>query len=309
MDIQELKKSTELAIQYFDSNEKSQLKGHEVARALCSLTLDYVNEGIALNKIYFDYREIYRQVWGQDANSAKASQMVRKHISLAQECFDSNSQLNEFILENEAIPIRFVTEVSKGGRRTQDSISLNVNTNDQITSIKDPNFASYQAVQLPKVYWITKPFINMTLRPKALFIISIFLVVFAVVGMLSILGFFTWDSQVVLASLALAFLLSGYLLLKLVEIMNVGVTTLPIFLAPLTTRNAMLVLDKERDKNDIRLKMKAIVYECNCPICGDHIIIEKSKEFKGRYVGKCAVAPSEHVFSFDHVTKKGKFLR
>ncbi|MFQ3237056.1 MAG: hypothetical protein ACI9C4_002634 [Paraglaciecola sp.] len=41
-------------------------------------------------------------------------------------------------------------------------------------------------------------------------------------------------------------------------------------------------------------------------LCGDPIIIKNGgKKFGGRYVGKCTLAPSEHVFIFDHLTKRG----
>jgi hypothetical protein len=52
-----------------------------------------------------------------------------------------------------------------------------------------------------------------------------------------------------------------------------------------------------------------LVFEGRCGLCGDELFIEKSREFQGRYVGKCAIAPQEHVFSFDHINKKGNNLR
>lgn len=118
-----------------------------------------------------------------------------------------------------------------------------------------------------------------------------------------------WGSKPLNIVIVLCMFPAGYLILKIHEIMEKGVTTLPIFMAPVTTRNAMLVLTKERNNEQVALKMKAIVYECKCGMCGENILIEKSREFRGRYIGKCAVAPTEHIYSFDHVLKTGKFLR
>lgn len=69
------------------------------------------------------------------------------------------------------------------------------------------------------------------------------------------------------------------------------------------------MLYKERKDDNVSLKMKAVTFDAQCGICGENIVIEKSKEFNGRFVGKCTVAPTEHIYSFDRVTKNGKYLR
>ena len=51
-------------------------------------------------------------------------------------------------------------------------------------------------------------------------------------------------------------------------------------------------------------------YAATCPTCGASIHISPGRrEFHGRLIGRCARAPNEHLFSFDHVTRTGSALR
>ncbi len=63
-------------------------------------------------------------------------------------------------------------------------------------------------------------------------------------------------------------------------------------------------------------RLHLIRYVADCPICGvegagrSSIRLGSSgKEFFGRIIGKCRHAPQEHVWSFDHITREGRFLR
>lgn len=51
-------------------------------------------------------------------------------------------------------------------------------------------------------------------------------------------------------------------------------------------------------------------YTARCPLCSGTITARAGGlEFFGRIVGRCESSPQEHVYSFDHVTRAGKFLR
>lgn len=67
----------------------------------------------------------------------------------------------------------------------------------------------------------------------------------------------------------------------------------------------------EVDNEGLPLReIRISIYSAECPICDGNVFIDNGKnEFKGRLIGKCRKAQTEHVFSFDHVTKKGYFLR
>ncbi|MGB4227951.1 MAG: hypothetical protein WBJ68_15190 [Candidatus Dechloromonas phosphoritropha] len=56
--------------------------------------------------------------------------------------------------------------------------------------------------------------------------------------------------------------------------------------------------------------IKAARYTSACPLCNGKISVKNGgREFHGRLVGRCAEAPSEHIFSFDHVLRRGKLQR
>lgn len=56
--------------------------------------------------------------------------------------------------------------------------------------------------------------------------------------------------------------------------------------------------------------IKAVRYATTCPICAGKITVKTGGlEFWGRLVGRCEHSPVEHVFSFDHVTRNGRYLR
>ncbi|WP_339349740.1 hypothetical protein [uncultured Alteromonas sp.] len=309
MDIQALKESLEVALEFFEINEKLLKKGEEIARAICELTLYYVNEGINIKDIYFDYSEIHKEVWGKEVDTSKASAAVRKHMEVTNEFFSATSPLNIKLKELNKSPLILIVDASAGGRKTQISLSITQNSQSRYNVKSEQERIIYSAVQLPKVYAFTKPFVDMELKLSQVILIFVSTLILSIIAILSLLDVIEWGDVVFEVIVITVFFPSAYLLLKLKEILDKGITDLPVLMAPIRTRNAMLVLNKKRQNDKTSLKMKAVTFEAQCAICGEDIIIEKSREFRGRYIGKCAVAPTEHIYSFDHVTKTGKFLR
>lgn len=309
MDIQEFKSSLETALDFFDKNEISMSKGQEVARALCIMSHSAIEKGIDVRNIYFDYQEIYKAVWGSDVDAPKASQMVRNHSDNTRECFEPDGVLNKHLNEQGNAGLGLQIESSKGGHKTQIFLALQGEHRKETEQQTPIEKISYSPVRLPKVYTITKPLLDLQIKPLPFAVFTLLIVSITCIAILSLTGFIKWGNQPLNVAIVASSFPAGYILLKMHEIMEKGVTPLPIFMAPVTTRNAMLVLTKERKNEKVALKMKAIVYECKCGMCGENILIEKSREFNGRYIGKCTIAPTEHIYSFDHVLKTGKFLR
>ncbi len=57
-------------------------------------------------------------------------------------------------------------------------------------------------------------------------------------------------------------------------------------------------------------QIKAVRYTARCPRCGGTMSAQSGGlEFWGRIIGRCEHAPNEHVYSFDHVTRRGNALR
>jgi len=95
-----------------------------------------------------------------------------------------------------------------------------------------------------------------------------------------------------------------------------GVTRAPFFWQPLSGIGYN-VLELRRDptgKGSPRIHL--VRYVADCPVCSPHdgrsaVRIESGRlEFFGRrIVGRCIHAPNAHVFSFDHITHRGRSLR
>ena len=70
------------------------------------------------------------------------------------------------------------------------------------------------------------------------------------------------------------------------------------------------LLERRESPRYIDKSIKAVRYATTCPICAGKITVKGGGfEFWGRLVGRCEHSPVEHVFSFDHVTRNGRYLR
>jgi hypothetical protein len=133
---------------------------------------------------------------------------------------------------------------------------------------------------------------------------------------LALIPFFILKGSItgIVAGLILGVILAAStgLFYQMYELMEKGVSKAPDIFTPFRIKNLFFVTTRKpkSDAESMRPKViELLVFEGRCGLCGDELFIEKSREFKGRYVGKCAIAPQEHVFSFDHINKIGKHLR
>lgn len=90
------------------------------------------------------------------------------------------------------------------------------------------------------------------------------------------------------------------------------VAVAPMLIQPWSGDDYLLELRKQDGAE--RNTMYLVRYAADCPICGEHgkdaIRVASGRwEFFGRLVGRCDRAPNAHVFSFDHISQKGRFLR
>lgn len=68
----------------------------------------------------------------------------------------------------------------------------------------------------------------------------------------------------------------------------------------------VLVIRKEDNLKVVRM----VRFTGACPLCGGLVEIQKGYgRFRGRFVGECERNPIEHLYSFDHVLRRGFVLR
>ncbi|MFT6908552.1 MAG: hypothetical protein ACJAS1_005254 [Oleiphilaceae bacterium] len=308
-DIQELKSAMEKAVEFFNENRNKLSKADEIAESIVCGTLNYIRAGeIHPRDFLFTYQEIYKMVWGKNETADKASQSVRGHKNKLIDVFEDNSDLNLYLASNKQSLLKLDVQSSNGGRKTNIGI-VTSHSIDEILEEPAKGRVKYIATMLPKPYFWTKPFVEVALSPKVIVTFGIFAILAFFVGLYM---FFSLSAgRIVISAIAIPMAITaGYLFLKFNELLDKGLTPIPQLMVPIRHSNAFFVLERERETDNYKsLKSTAIVYEAICGECGDKVIIEKSREFKGRFVGKCVLAPSEHIFSFDHVNKEGRNLR
>jgi hypothetical protein len=121
--------------------------------------------------------------------------------------------------------------------------------------------------------------------------------------------------QHAVATLWLGFL-AWIFLRRWVQLVTDGVAKAPIFWQPWSGFDEN-VLELRRDPWGIESpKIRLARYVADCPLCGkgsgrSAVRVQSGRiEFFGRrLVGRCTHAPNAHVWSFDHVTRRGRFLR
>lgn len=89
-------------------------------------------------------------------------------------------------------------------------------------------------------------------------------------------------------------------------------STKRIFLAPwwMQSEDSERLLEFRTPPRFESKSIKAVSYTSSCPICIGKVIVKSGGiEFFGRIIGRCNESPVEHVFSFDHVTRQGNWLR
>jgi hypothetical protein len=209
--------------------------------------------------------------------------------------------------------LTFEIDISRGGAGATTNIWLSISDKVNQDDKNKSGFAEYRATQIKRPYFWVQPMTNTLLKGWGfwMFILIPVCVVFGIAFLLLSLG------KVQSFIYVLLVIVSVYLLWRLgyviYELMEKGVAKAPDFMVRLYDRNAMFVVSREvsidKEKRGAKL-IELVTYEAECPICGDIIFIENGgKEFNSRYVGKCTLAPSEHIFTFDHITKRGSLAR
>ncbi|QCZ93305.1 hypothetical protein [Salinimonas iocasae] len=305
-DVEELGQSLEFAKKFFQIHSP-QLVGDQIGELLVLKTLELVqSEAVDESHYYFTAVEIFEQINGE-GNSEKARRWMKSHDENLAALFVQTSSLN-VELANKGLSTLSIQRVEhKGGKANQ----WRVRTGKERVTSSSRNEAAdirYVVTALHDPMPWAKPFMNAILSPRILITVGVTLLLLVIIPIYTLLGIIDWSSKPVATSVVILGIFAGLMFHRLHELMNKGVTAFPVLWSRKLGRNK-LFLSTSSGIEDNPLGMKAVTIEAKCSICGEDLIIDKSREFHGRYIGKCRIAPSEHVFSFDHITKRGKLLR
>ena len=80
----------------------------------------------------------------------------------------------------------------------------------------------------------------------------------------------------------------------------------PLFMQINSLHEHVLIIKREGQAKTLHM----VRFTAICPYCGGLVEIHKGRGiFRGRLVGECGENPVEHIFSFDHILRRGRCLR
>ncbi|MEP2652697.1 MAG: hypothetical protein ABJH06_11975 [Paraglaciecola sp.] len=300
--------------EYLKFNTNSSIKALDILEAIVDDTLDKLRGDVSNVKIAYDYSDLYDYGWPekQKLDLSSLRSLIRPHCKKIIELVDVTSDLSLF-LKNKGLDafLTFESNESKGGAGARNLMWLGLT--DSCETTKEEGLALYRAVGLKKPFFWVQPITNIALKGKGILLFTL-VPAFALVGIPFLLFSLTQiQTFVYIMFVIICIFLLWRIVYIIYELMEKGVSKTPDWMIRFSDRNALFVVNREistdKEKRGAKI-IELITYEAECPICSDIIFIERgSKEFSGRYIGKCTLAPKEHVFSFDHITKQGKHLR
>jgi hypothetical protein len=313
IDIQGLRDVLVLTSQYFEVNRNNLKKAEELLEQLSSKSLDLINDGLELTDIRFTHDELFRLAWPKSPDPDKPAATIRKYRPQLIDLLAEDSKLSQYLIESGSkYLLSFDSDDVKGGVKTTHGLTLKTSSN--IASHIASDTAFYKTVKIPKPNWWMKSLMKIELEGRNVF--WFFTIALLCVFSLALIPFIIFKGVIsgIAAGLIVGVIIAATtgLFYQMYELMEKGVSKAPDLFTPFRIKNLFFVTTRKPEYNLESLRPKIIellVFEGHCGLCGDELFIEKSREFKGRYVGRCAIAPQEHVFSFDHITKKGQALR
>jgi hypothetical protein len=315
IDIQQFKKTLLLTKEYLGLHINSSSKALDILAGMVDDTLDKLNQKVSNNNISYDHADIHEFGWPNEKHSELSflSPKTRLHRKKIIVLTKPEGDLFKFLKArgSESV-LTFESNESKGGAGSRNLMWLGMKT-DSMEIVDSGTTAIYKAVELNKPFNWVQPMTKTALKGWGFW-------GFILVPICSVLGIplLIFSLSLFQSSIYTLFVIvCVYVLWRLgyiiYELMEKGVAKAPDWMVRISDRNALFAVSRENSTDKEKRKAKIIeliTYEAECPICNDIILIERGgKEFNGRYVGKCTLAPKEHVFSFDHVTKKGKYFR
>tara|TARA_R110000737_G_scaffold353249_1_gene403557 strand:- start:2935 stop:3933 length:999 start_codon:yes stop_codon:yes gene_type:complete len=325
VDLDELKKTGSYLKKYFVETANSERKPAEIFLALFELTVQYIEGGVDSSQIYFDANEICTQSNNPKESYESAKEFIVRHRKGFDKFIKDNiKEITHFFSLNKVkyLPIIKNTE-SSGGHKIYFYIGLKavseVITHEVELKGDSANTSQisieYTVPQLPKAPTWAKFLLNFKISGWKFYTYISLPIMALVVGYFLLLwNYYSLSTfSLIYSALFLAIIFSFYFWLKpFYEAIEKRIGIAPYWLVRLSVISAQLryVRTTTKRKNGQYIRaLQLVVYQAECPICCNKVFIEKGRNAQsGRLVGVCDESPREHVFSFDHVTKKGKLI-
>ncbi|MCJ8295496.1 MAG: hypothetical protein MJK15_13925 [Colwellia sp.] len=324
VDLDVLIKACECLKEYFVKTNNTERKPVEIFLALLSQSTEYIESGYVASDLFFDANDICRRSDNVKADYLAAKDFITRHRKGFDKLVKDNiKDISHFCSLNNVgyLPIIKSTD-SSGGHKAYFYIDL-IPLSDNITlevGLKtkrsiDSVVIEYSVPQLPKAVTWAKPLLNLKISGwKFYSYIGLPILAFVIAYCLLLWNLFALSNASLIYTIIMGSVLGGlyYLLVPFYEAISKRIGIAPVWLTKLKIVSSQLRYVRTESKRSNGKPIRAlqlVVYQAKCPICGNEVLIEKGKyAHKGRLVGVCDESPREHIFSFDHATKRGKLI-
>jgi len=324
MDVRKLKELCEAVLPLIDNVDYSKPTPKSLLRSLIEKTIEQVNSGVNVKDIMFTTVEMV-ELLKSNVNEQQAKKFKADHY---QETHNLLEKVNKLWKENnESTPyykLRLADTGEQGGAKNKKHHYLEIvpttesqQSNDVTGNELQNNKADihYDVVQLPKPLWYAKPFMSIELtkwRLKLYLLIPILVLINGYYFFIGSLVKPTSENILLLVLFLSVMVIIWKPLSPFFETNFKRIAIAPQWMLRFGQQTGQLEsvkLNTIRKNGRPYRKIEFVIYEATCPICSNTVEIYAGKNsLKGRLVGVCDESPREHVFSFDHVTKKGKLI-
>jgi hypothetical protein len=323
LDVFDFKESGKVTIEFLREKKVTSLDFFDLIEAVYIDFCQKLDAEFPIDKISYDAIYLYKLCKTDETDSDKSRRFLARHLKKLKEFMEINisefniSEFKVFAKDTNAKSwLCFVPDESSGKKRNEYFPQLNLIEPITAQNSKDSFCIEYRVSQLQDTPRFAKPFESFKFdgitRWTPAFFIALTYIAFIVL-LFSSTGWLPkdWLSTSIIIFSMFGFVI--YLFLPYFKLLDRSIVQAPQWLLRINRYSAQIELvntGKKRKDGKVIREIRTVVYEGICPICQGKVdVIQSGKEFHQRLIGQCQEARYEHLFSFDHISKKGGPLR
>lgn len=293
----------------------------ELFSTLLDETSQYLRSGVDIEEAQFTVAELNARMKGigeTDDSQEVARRYVADNLKKYQELLaEHGGSLREYLRkQGRREQLVIASTESKGRNKKYYYLGLE-SVEEEAASEEgkpvDPGLVEYRVRKLPKFVPWAKPFAELTLQGwrRNVFVFGM---VFLACLPLMLVTMALLAGQLLVWELGLisVVVLLLWMLYPVFSLVDRGIVRAPDWMLRLSDVDVQLELLEVGEAENSRpiRQIRLVKYEASCPVCGGHLaVVQGRREFRGRLIGQCSRSRSEHLYSFDHITKRGVPLR
>lgn len=318
LDVFDFKTSGKVTIEFLKEKKVTSLDYFDLIESVYIDFCQKLDDEYPIDQISYDAVYLYKLCKTDETDNEKSRRFLARHLKKFVAYMESHiAEFEEFAKDTDAKSwLCFVSDESGGKKLNEYFPQLNIIKPKLTENSKDSINIDYRVSQLKDTPRLVKRFANFKFDGYARWTAPLLIALTYIAFIVLLFSSTGWLPKTWLSSSIIIFAMFGfviYLFLPYFKLLDRSIVKAPQWLLRLNRYSAQIELvstgEKRKDGSTIR-EIRTVVYEGVCPICqGEVDVIQSGKEFHQRLIGQCQEARYEHLFSFDHITKKGVYLR